>query len=64
MVLVCLLYSSVDMARGRGQGRPWRGRGSGGSVRGGRTNGAPRNRGQFDLHTRPSSHTIAKASSK
>nr|GMC96793.1 THO complex subunit 4D [Ipomoea batatas] len=49
------------MARGRGQGRPWRGRGSGGSLRGGRATGAPRNRGPFDLHARPSSHTIAKS---
>lgn len=63
MSLDDMIKSRRSSNRGRGQGRPRRGRGLGGSFGGGRMTGAPR-RGPPGLNARPSSYTIAKASSK
>lgn len=58
-----LIKNRGSRERGRGRGRARRGRGPGRASNGGRMPGAVR-RGPLAVNARPSSYTIAKASSK
>jgi THO complex subunit 4 len=63
MSLDDLIKNRGSRERGRGRGRARRGRGPGRASSGGRMPRAVR-RGPLAVNTRPSSYTIAKASSK